>query len=399
MKTSITILKIVLLLLIPSCKKEEHRHATAEFYYTCPMHPSVRSDKPGACPICNMALVKVEVKNERREDHSNMVMLNVEKQILANITIDTVKSTIIKSQTTFVGKASANENKATIITARVKGRIDRLFVRQEGEQIITGQALYSIYSEALLADQNDYLSAIRQRNKFSAQQAMVKELIQAGRKKLQLWGMNEDQINKLEPSQEASALITYHSDYSGFITKLFVNEGEYTEIGKPLFQLTDLGTVWIEAEVYPDEVKYLNDQTEASIKIEALPQETFKGRIVFENPALEDNSKINLVRFWVNNGRGLIKPGMMARVTIDYNPKETLVVPKEALLIGIMKMLWVEVEPGMYEGRTVETGIENKSFVEILSGLKEGDRVVTSGAYLLNSEFILKNGAVKNHSH
>jgi Cu(I)/Ag(I) efflux system membrane fusion protein len=310
-----------------------------------------------------------------------------------------VKLTTIKTQTTFVGKVSANENKATIITARVKGRIDRLFIRQEGEQVVSGQALYSIYSEELLADQNDYLSAMQQLDKFPAQQTTVNELIQSGRKKLQLWGMTEQQIKALEKNQQASALLTYYSGYSGFIIKLLVNEGEYTEIGKPLFQVANLGTVWIEAEVYVNEIRYLNVGTEASVKIDALPQKIFKGKIVFENPTLEENSKVNVVRFQIDNENNLIKPGMMARVTIDYNQKETLVVPKEALLIGRMKMVWIEVEPGMFESRTVETGIENKSFVEILSGVSEGERVVITGAYLLNSEFILKRGAVKAHSH
>ena len=109
----------------------------------------------------------------------------------------------------------------------------------------------------------------------------------------------------------------------------------------------------------------------------------------FENPAMEDNSKISLACFSNN----MIKPGMMARVTIDHDPKQTLVIPKSSLLIGRMTMVWVEVMPGMFESRTVETGIENKKFVEIISGLKEGERVVTSGAYLLNSAFILKKGA------
>ncbi|MBA4057208.1 MAG: hypothetical protein C0490_21020, partial [Marivirga sp.] len=134
-------------------------------------------------------------------------------------------------------------------------------------------------------------------------------------------------------------------------------------------------------------------------KIDAVPQKTFKGQIVFENPSLEGNSKINLVRFQVDNQHNLIKPGMMARVTIDYNQKQTLVVPKEALLIGRMKMIWIEVEPGMFESRTVETGIENKEFIEIIFGVNEGERIVASGGYLLNSEFILKKGASKVHAH
>lgn len=399
MRIDVTILAILSLLLISSCKKEEHQHAAAEFCYTCPMYPSVRSDKREGCTVFNMELLKGESKNGSKEDHSSMVMLDEEKQVLANITIDAVKLTAIKVQTTFVGKVSANENETTIITARVKGRIDRLFIRQEGEQIVSGQALYNIYSEELLADQNDYLSAMRQRDKFPTQHTTVNELIQGGRRKLQLWGMTEQQIKALEANQQASALLTYYSGYNGFITKLLVNEGEYTEIGKPLFQVTNLGTVWIEAEVYANEMKYLNDRTEASVKIDALPQKTFKAKLVFENPSLEENSKVNLVRFQVGNEHSLIKPGMMARVTIDYNQKETLVVPKEALLIGLMKMVWIEAEPGMFESRTVETGIENKSFVEILSGVSEGERVVTTGAYLLNSEFILKRGAVKAHSH
>lgn len=131
--------------------------------------------------------------------------------------------------------------------------------------------------------------------------------------------------------------------------------------------------------MYTNEIKYFNEKTEASISIEAFPQKTFKAKMVFENPAMEENSKINLVRFRIENNDNMIKPGMMARVTINHHPKQTLVIPKRALLIGRMTMVWIE--------------IENKQFVEIISGLKEGERVVTSGAYLLNSEFILKQGA------
>ena len=118
MKIIITILAIFLLV-ISSCKKEEHHHAATEIYYTCPMHSSVRSDKPGACPICNMALVKVETKKGQKEDHSNMLMLDEEKQVLAHITIDTAKSIAIKTQTTFVGKVSANENNAYAVSGSV----------------------------------------------------------------------------------------------------------------------------------------------------------------------------------------------------------------------------------------------------------------------------------------
>ncbi len=327
------------------------------------------------------------------ENHSEMLTLDNEKQMLINIAFDTVRFTVINAQTTLTGTISADENKLTTISARVKGRIDRLFVRQEGEHVVNGQSLYSIYSEELLADQNDYLAALQQHDKFPGQQSTVDALIHGGRKKLLLWGMTEKQIKNLESSQQASALLTYYSGYTGFVAKLWINEGEYTEIGKPLFQIADLSSVWVETQVYTNEINYFNERTEAFISIEAFPQKIFKAKVVFENPAMEENSKINLLRFRIENKDNMIKTGMMARVTINHHPKQTLVIPKKALLIGRMTMVWIEAMPGMFESRTVETGIENNKFVEIISGLKEGDRVVVSGAYLLNSEFILKQGA------
>ena len=393
MRRYYSILTIFILMLSFSCKKEEHQQAVEE-YYTCTMHTSVRSDKPGACPVCGMGLLKVKKKSESTEGmDSTMLTLDHEQQMLANIIIDTVRFAIINAQTTLTGTISADENKLTTISAQVKGRIDRLFVRQEGEYIVNGQALYSMYSEELMADQNDYLSALQQHDKFPGQQSTVDGLIQGGRKKLLLWGMTESQIKNLEGSQQPSALLTYYSTNKGFVIKQLVNEGEYTEIGKPLFQIADLSSVWVETQVYSNEINYFNERTEASISIEAFPQEIFKAKVVFENPSIEENSKINLVRFRIDNKDNMIKPGMMARVTINHHPKQTLVIPKSALLIGRMTMVWIEVMPGMFESRTVKTGIENKQFVEILSGLKEGERVVTTGAYLLNSEFILKKGA------
>ena len=393
MRRYYSILIIFILMLSFSCKKEAHQQAVEE-YYTCTMHTSVRSDKPGACPVCGMELLKVKKTNESIEGmDSTMLTLDDEKQMLANITIDTVRFTLINNQTTLTGTVSADENKLTTISSQVQGRIDRLFVRQEGEHIVNGQALYSIYSEELLADLNDYLSALQQHDKFPGQQSTVDALIQGGRKKLMLWGMTEKQIKNLESSQQASALLTYYSGYTGFVAKLLVNEGEYTQIGQPLFQIADLSSVWVETQVYTNEINYFNERTEASIRIEAFPQKIFKAKVVFENPSIEENSKINLVRFRIDNKDNMIKTGMMARVTINHHAKQTLVIPKTALLIGRMTMVWIEVMPGMFESRTVETGIENKKFVEILSGLKEGERVVTTGAYLLNSEFILKQGA------
>ena len=396
------ILILFMFLLHASCSKNETREYGRSEYYTCPMHPSVRSDRAGACPVCGMALVKAEGTKGVSEQHtvgSNSLMFDEEKQMLANISVDTVRIGSIGPETMLSGKVTANENEVNTITARVSGRIDRLFLRQPGEQISRNQPLYSIYSEQLLADQNDYLSALGERKKFPGQESTINDLIKAGRKKLQLWGMTEQQIKELEKDKEISALLTYYSPYNGFVTRLLINEGEYTEIGKPLFQVADLASVWVEAQLYANEIKSLTDRPDATIVVEAFPYKAYKGTLVFESPSLEENSKVNLVRFYINNGDNRLKPGMMARVTIHHKKKQALVIPKSALLIGSMKMVWIESGDDMFESRIVKTGIENKKFAEVLSGVQEGDLIVTSGAYLLNSEFILKKGAVKAHSH
>ena len=403
MRSHDIILILFMFFLNVSCdKKENHEHSKAAEYYTCPMHTSVRSDKPGACPVCGMELVRTENTRGVPKQHvgdSNSLMFGEEKQILANISVDTVRVATIGAETTLSGKVAANENKVNTITARVSGRIDRLFLRQDGEHISRGQPLYSIYSEQLLADQNDYLSMLGQQRNFLEQELTINDLIKAGRRKLQLWGMTERQIKKLENKKEVSALLTYHSPYNGFVTQLLISEGEYAEMGKPLFQVADLASVWVETQLYTNEIQSLTDRNDVTIIIEAFPEKIYKGTLVSENPSLEDNSKINLVRFYINNDDQNIKPGMMARVTIHHKKKRALVIPKSALITGSMKMVWIESGNDMFESRIVKTGIENKKFAEVISGLQEGELIVTSGAYLLNSEFILKKGAVKAHRH
>lgn len=163
------------------------------------------------------------------------------------------------------------------------------------------------------------------------------------------------------------------------------SEGEYTEIGNPMFCLSDLNDLWIASQSYSNEINCLRQFLTLEVKFEALPGECIKGEIVYDNPRLEDNTKINLLRIKVNNQKGNYKPGMMAYVYLKRNGKETLVIPKSALLPENNILVWVENDDGMFEQRMVDIGIQNKREVEILSGLSAGDQVVTRGAFLLNS--------------
>lgn len=331
---------------------------------------------------------------------NSVIELSAREQVLINLKTDTVRIKTIYETITLLGKATVDENKISVISSRVKGRLDELFVRNTGEEVKHGQALYSLYSEELLSEENEYLLALKQQAEFPSQKNTLTELIQASKKKLLLWGLNEKQVAELEKNQSPSPLITFYSPVNGYVAELNVSEGEYVEEGTSLFKIARANSVWVEAQVYPYEMKYLQQNPAISVEFEALPNEIFNGRIVFVSPAFERNSKISYVRVEIQNKDIKVKPGMMASVALKTNAKKVLAIPKSAITLREMPVVWVQKETthlpeglGKYEMRMVHTGIETKTEVEILDGLKEGEKIAVSGAYLINSAYVLKHGA------
>lgn len=323
---------------------------------------------------------------------NDVIELSPREQVLINLKIDTVRIKTIYETITLLGKAAVDENKASVISSRVKGRLDKLFVRNPGENVKQGQALYSIYSEELLSEENEYLLALKQQAEFSSQKNTLAELILASKKKLLLWGLSEKQVAELEKNQSPSPLITFYGNVNGYLAELNVSEGEYVEPGTLLFKIAPLNSVWIEVQVYPYEMKYLQQKPVFMAEFESLPGETFNGNIVFESPAFERNSKISYIRIEIQDKGAKIKPGMMASVVVKTNEKTTLVIPGSAITLGEMPVVWVEKETGRFEMRRIHTGMATKTEVEILHGLKENEKVVVSGAYLVNSAYVLKHG-------
>jgi len=335
---------------------------------------------------------KIEERGIKQQENA-IVELSAREQILVNLQIDTVKIKTIYETSTLLGKATLDENNTSIISSRVKGRVEKLFVRNTGEEIKAGQALYSIYSEELLSDENEFLLALEQKSKYSSQINTVNNLILASKKKLELWGMSEKQITELTQGKQPSLTITYYSKLSGYLAELNISEGEYVEEGTPIFKIAKSGSVWVEAQVYPYEIKYFQQNSEISIKFESYPNETFEGKIILNPPSFGQNSRISFVKIEIQNQNGKVKPGMMASVIIKRNEKKVLAIPKSAITLGEMPVVWIEKENGKYEMREIHIGIETKSEVEVLHGIKEGEKIVSSGAYLINSAYILKNGA------
>ncbi|MDO1449231.1 efflux RND transporter periplasmic adaptor subunit [Rhodocytophaga aerolata] len=366
-----------------------------ESYYTCPMHPTVRSQTAGNCPICGMDLVK----KEAGQSHENMIHLTERQQLLINLGTDTAGVKNMHENNLLLGTVAQDEKSVQVISARVRGRIEKLYVRNPGERINKGQLLYALYSEELLAVQTDFIQSLKQSQKFASQKEILDQLIEAARNKLLLWGMSEKQIAELSKAGKPSPYSSFYSQASGYLADLKITEGVYVEEGMPLFEIANLSSLWIEAQVYPQEFTILKQNPTLIAEFESLPGKKYTAKPVFSAPALEENQKIGLVRFAIQNPDEQIKPGMMAYIRLSHGGKEALVIPKSALLLEQMKIVWVEGEKGMFERRMVTTGIENKREVEILSGIEAGERVVSSGAYLLNSEFVLQQGGAQKHTH
>lgn len=310
----------------------------------------------------------------------------------ANIRIDTVRRKSIAEFSTVLGTANFDQRKLTVITSRIRGRLDKLFVRNPQQYVREGEPIYAIYSEELIAYENELLTAIQMKANPSDLKVSFDQLIEAARKKLFLLGLTNFQIEQIEKSGVASALVTFYSPVSGTLTDLPVSEGQYVEEGTAMFSIADMSRLWIEAQMYVNELKWLDGGAAIQAEFDALPGEIFTVVPVFDNPSLEADSKISLVRFQVENPTNKLRPGMMAYISIKRNEKKTMVIPKSSIVVGEMISAWVKTAKGTYENRMIQLGIQNKKEVEVLSGLKEGELIVTNGAYLLNSELILKKG-------
>ncbi|MBY0425645.1 MAG: efflux RND transporter periplasmic adaptor subunit, partial [Cytophagales bacterium] len=214
---------------------------------------------------------KKEIQKEHTDRHSDMLVISDQDRLLANITTSSAEVKNISEMTILVGKTAIDEQKVEVITSRVRGRVDVLYVKNPGEYIQKGQAIYGIYSEELLADENDFLLAIDQYKNAISQKEIALQLLEAARKKLLLWTLTEGQIKALENSKKATPLIKFYAPYSGYAIELPVREGEYVEVGAPILKLADFSSLWIETQVYSDEIHFLKQNPSLQIEFEAYP--------------------------------------------------------------------------------------------------------------------------------
>ncbi len=362
-------------------------------YYTCSMHPQIHEDHPGSCPICGMKLIKVEVTGNGMDMAANKIRLTATQIQLAGIQTDTIREENTGSEKTLTGTVTTDENKAEELSTRLAGRIQQLFVRTTGEKIAINQPVYSIYSEDLQEAEKEYLLAKQQQKVLHNPDVDYQQLISAAETKLQLWGLSPSQIRNIAASGKVSATTTVLSKVSGTVSEIAVHEGDYVTEGMTILKTQALNSLWVEAQLYAGEAGNYKENDRVSVSFPDLGALVINGKIEFINPELADASKVDLIRVGIPNPQGLIRPGMLAYISIAGGNGHTLAVPVSAILTdGKGSQVWVKNADGSFSSRMIKPGNGNQSYVPILSGLNAGDIVVTNGAYLLNSEAIFKNG-------
>ena len=392
---------ILFVFIYSSCKNRNNDHqASSESYYTCPMHPSVKSDQPGSCPVCNMSLIQVVKEESKKEEQSgNFVTLDMYKQTLAGIKTDTVKYGDLLSTFSLVGTVVVDEEQVKTISSRAPGRIDKLFVKTTGIFLKKGSPLYSIYSEQLQSDEKEYLTLFEKSMSMSSSSQHIGDLLSAAKNKLLLWGLTEKQIKEIETSRRIDALVTFYSPVTGYVSELDISEGMYVGEGSTLIKIASLDQVWIETQVYANEISSQGKNKTFLVFAGDKSEEPYIGKLVYNNPVIEQGKRIQQLKIRVNNRNGGLIPGTLVSVVPEHTTSKVITIPKSAVLLENMKTVWVKTAEHSFQQRMVQTGAENSDWIEVISGLKQGDIIVTEGAYLISSEFILKNGAEQRHQH
>jgi len=386
---------LILAVFVSSCKQKTQPVAKTQnkVYYTCSMHPQVHEEHPGNCPICSMKLIKVEFTGAPAGPDKNKLVLTAAQIQLAGIQTDTVKEENTGSEKTLSGTVTTDENKAEELSAKIAGRIQQLFVRAPGEKISVGQPIYAIYSEDLQESEKEYLLAKQQQKVLHNPDVDYAQLIGAAENKLLLWGLTPAQIRNLAASGKVSSTVTVFSKVSGTVSDIAVHEGDYVTEGMTILKTQALNSLWVQAQVYANETDYFKVDEQVSVSFPDLSGMVITGKVEFMNPELSDNSKVDLIRISIPNNQGVIRPGMQAYIAMNKGGKRSLAVPASAILSsGTGNTVWVRNSDGSFSMRQVNLGEGNNSFVAILSGLNQGEVVVSNGAYLLNSEYIFKNG-------
>ena len=366
----------------------EHAQKHLDPTYVCPMHPNVTQDEPGNCPICGMALVEKTINSEGDD------AVKISPSIVNNLG---VRSAIAERGRLWrlietVGYVNVDENRITHIHLRTKGWIEKLLIKSAGERVKKGQLLFEFYSPELVQAQDEHLQALR---------AGSKSLFTASKERLLALGISHKQIQQLVKTRKVSQYVQVYAPQDGVVDELNVREGMYVTQDQEVMSLADLSSVWIVAEVFEKQAQWVQPGQEAQVRLSYQPGRQWKGEVEFVYPNLNADTRTLSVRLRFDNKDESLKPNMFASVSIFAGPKENIIIiPREALIrTGAQERVVLAEGEGRFSVRSVQAGMESGQWVEVLHGLEEGERIVTSGQFLIDSEASLSASIQRMDPH
>jgi len=366
-------------------------------YWAAPMDPTYIRQEPGKSPM-GMDLVPVyEEEGDGKEPAST---IRIDPVTIQNMGIRTEKVKMgspVKTIRT-VGNIIYDETRIYTVNMKFNGWIEKLYVDFEGEQVRKGQPLFDIYSPELVTAQEEYLLALEQyrslgQSGFEQVREAARRLRDASHTRLRYWDVSPAQIRRLESSGMVRKTVTVFSPATGVVTKKNAFQGHYVKAGEHQYEIADLSTVWVDVDIYEYELPWVEKGMPAEMELTYIPGKHFKGRVLFIYPYLNPKTRTATLRLEFPNPKGLLKPAMYSNVYLKSEIEEkSLLIPQEAVIdSGVRKVVFVSRGNGKFEPREVELGLEvNDDRYQILNGLSEGEEIVVSAQFMLDSESRLR---------
>lgn len=358
-------------------------------YYQSPMHPWVKSDKPGQCTVCGMDLVPIYEGGANFDNVArDIVMLPQGSPNVVGVQTAEVKKMPLVRTLRVAGMIGEDESRHGVISAPVEGRIDGLAMNHEGQQVTKRQPLATMFSRTLLTTANEYKLAL----------AQGEQAAEPVKRRLEQYGLVWEQIKNIPQRQPDDLYFGILASMTGTIVKSYVAEGQYVKEGEKLFEIADFTKMWFMFPVYELDLPFVQVGQFVNVKTPSLPGETMKARIASISPNLEKMTHTADVRVVLENPQRRIKNNTFAEGTVELDAPEVIAIPRSAVLWpGKTPRVFVEKAGGSYQQRDVKLGRAGDVLWEVLEGLKEGDRVVTSGNMLMDSQAQLDAMAAGNN--
>ncbi len=376
--------------------------------YHCPMHPTYTSDEPGDCPICGMKLVPIdegsgsagaptaEPATASGVSGRAVVTISPDRRQALGVRSEPVKMERLERRIRTVGRVAIDERRLHHVHTRFEGYVEQLYVDYTGQLVRRGQRLLSIYSPELVATQQEYLLALRGQKHLegsavrSAAQGSL-DLLEAARQRLLLWEIRPADIDRLERSGQVRRTLDIHSHIAGYVVEKMAVQGMRVTPTDTLYDIADLSHLWVLADVYEHDLSSLTLGTEGRVSVAAVHDKEWRGKVTYIAPTLEEKTRTVKVRLEVENSGGELKPDMFADVFLQVDRGLGLVVPDGAVInAGDRSLVFLDRGEGRFEPREVRLGVKTSGGVQVISGVSEGDRVVTAANFLLDSESSLK---------